>query len=161
VKSISVVIALFLGACAAGASLKNGPALRDGAAPPLPAESSFETGTTLKDVVRAQGYAPNSSTVSAGGGQTACYQYAGTPTIPESFIRIFGSGPGEADLTCCYRFTPSGVLQGVAASVNQINGALIAAAAEDAKAGRKITCPPPLLEVKPDTVMHVDFSGSR
>ena len=122
--------------------------------------TGFETGkTTLHEVEHAIGE-PNTSTIDAGK-RTACYQYAGTPTVPESFIRIFGSGCGGADLSCCYRFTESGVLDGVDSNVTQINSALISAATADTKAGRKITCPPPMLEVKPDAVMQFDFSESR
>ncbi len=125
---------------------------------PERATTRFETGkATLKDIEQAIGE-PNTSTVDAGK-RTACYQYAGMPTAPESFIRIFGSGTGGVDLSCCYRFAESGVLEGVAAQVNQTNSALISAEEEDAKAGRKITCPP--LMLKPGTVMHFDSSGSR
>jgi len=129
---------------AAQASQVAGAAL----AKPAQTATGFETGkTTLHEVEHAIGE-PNTSTINAGM-RTACYQYAGTPTVPESFIRIFGSGSGGVDLSCCYRFTERGVLEGVTASVNQINSALISAAEEDAKEGRTITCPPKMLEVKP------------
>ena len=143
-----------------GAEQAAEPALVLHGAVVVQATAGFETGkTTLKDIVQALGYEPNISKVDAGM-RTACYRYAGISATPETFIRMVGpASPGDADLTCCFSFTLSGVLEGVAASVNQINSALISAAAEDAKAGRTITCPPRLLQL--GTVVHLPFEGGR
>lgn len=125
---------------------------------PEEAAIGFEQGkTTLKDIEDAIGE-PNTSRIDAGK-RTACYRYAGQPTVPESFIRMVGSPSGEADLTCCFSFTENGVLEGVVASVNQTSSALVSVAEEDAKAGRGVACPPRVL--KPGTVVHLPFAGSR
>ena len=113
--------------------------------------------TTLHDVTQALG-APNTSRAE-GGQKTACYRYAGRPTVPESFIRMIGSAHKEADLTCCFSFAGDGVLTAVDSKVDQINGTLKSVAKEDAQAGQKIRCPPPLLT--PETVVHLPLKGGR
>jgi hypothetical protein len=135
------VVALSLAACAAQGKTERQVSFQEGKA-------------TLQEVVQALGE-PNSRTVSETGGRTACYQYAGRTTAPESFIRIIGPSSQEADLTCCFRFTGEGVLAGTDAKVGQISTALIEAAKTDTQAPRTISCPP--LMMKPDAIVHLPF----
>ena len=90
-----------------------------GAAVAVPEQATgrFETGkTTLKEVEQALGE-PNTSRIDAGQ-RTACYRYAKISATPETFIRMVGpASPGDAELTCCFSFTSSGVLHGLAAGV--------------------------------------------
>jgi hypothetical protein len=134
------VLALSLAACAAQGKTERQVSFQEGKA-------------TLQEVVQALGE-PNMTTVN-GGQKTACYRYAGWPTIPESFIRIIGSTSQDADLTCCFRFTEEGVLAGTDAKAGQINTALIEAAKTDTQAARGVTCPP--LMHRPDAVIHLPF----
>ena len=123
-KSKALIFGLLLAVIAVSGAL---------ASPGKPAP--FESGkTTLKQVEQALGE-PNARTIDAGQ-KTVCYSYAGLPSVPQSFMRITGAASrGEADLTCCFRFTPDGVLEGVAPE------------------GKGQSCPPPMLQ--PGMVVHL------
>ncbi len=144
-NTVAVILALLLAACAASGQIEH--------------PASFQMGKTkLPEVAQALGEA-NSSTVSDAGGRTACYQYAGVPTVPESFIRIVGSPSQEADLTCCFSFTNDGVLGETDLKLQQVSDELALAAKSDAQADRKATCPPPPL--KPEAVVHLAFARGQ
>lgn len=81
--------------------------------------ASFQAGkTTANDVEQALGK-PNSNKTDALGQQIACYQYALISPEAHTFIRMVGESAGDADLTCCFGFTPGGVLADTTSSVGQ------------------------------------------
>jgi len=108
--------------------------------------ASFQAGKTKAyDVEQALGR-PNSAKSDAKGQEVACYQYALVSPEADTFIRMDGKPVAGADLTCCFRFMPGGVLADTTSNVGQRGGGDATAAEGQSGKGQpqKPGCPPAL-----------------